>query len=286
MRIHEALAWASSFLENHKRESRVGELLLLHHLDMTKSQLISSMREQISAEQQRAFEHDVMAHATTGIPVQHQIGSESFYGRDFVVNKNVLIPRPETEELVQAVLDYIDQMDSEQQLRIVDVGTGSGIISTTIKLECSSVDMWATDISPAALLVAKQNAEHLGARITFVQGDFLQPLLTKDKQFDVIVSNPPYIAFSEKDSLQDTVKNYDPALALFADSNGLAAYQAILSQAKNVVADQALLAFEIGYQQGGQVRELIQQYFPRSEVEVRKDINGKDRMVFATISAV
>ncbi|WP_077623459.1 peptide chain release factor N(5)-glutamine methyltransferase [Sediminibacillus massiliensis] len=280
--FHEALNRASLFLEEKNREPRVAELLLLHHAAMSKADFLSSLRKPVPEEVYRAFDQSVRNHAKSGVPVQHLIGTENFYGREFIVNQDVLIPRPETEELVMGVLEHIDKLEVERP-GVIDVGTGSGIIAVTLKLEHPGVDMTATDISDNALIVAKQNAAQLGADIHFSQGDFLQPAIDAQRSFDVIVSNPPYIPYEEADELDDTVKNFDPEMALFAEDNGLAAYKKILSQAVQVLKSGGLIAFEIGHQQGPQVAELIRRRFPESSVEVRKDINRKDRMVFAKL---
>ncbi|MCT2538295.1 peptide chain release factor N(5)-glutamine methyltransferase [Aquibacillus koreensis] len=281
MKIHEALRWASLFLADNNREERVAEILLLHHLGLTKPQMLMALRDPIAEDAQERFIQDVEAHASTGIPVQHLTGVEMFYGRTFAVDNHVLIPRPETEELIVGVLAYIDRFP--EPVSVVDLGTGSGIIAVTLKLEKPSLDVSASDLSEEALQVARRNADALEADINFYQGDFLTPLIETEKTVDIIVSNPPYIPFSDENSLSDTVKNHDPRLALFAEDNGLAAYQQIIHNAHHVLNKPGLLAFEIGYQQGESVSSLIKQAFPSSEVEVRKDINGKDRMVFGFI---
>ncbi|MDC3416750.1 peptide chain release factor N(5)-glutamine methyltransferase [Aquibacillus salsiterrae] len=288
MKIHEALRWASLFLQKHNREERVGEILLLHHLGMSKVEFLSSLREQVPQVKLKAFCADVRRHAETGVPVQHLTGVESFYGRTFHVNGDVLIPRPETEELIVGVLEYVEKIDwhGQKTHQLVDVGTGSGIIAITLKLERqASLDVSACDISDDALAVATANALALGAQVDFLQGNFLKPLLDKGKKVDIIASNPPYIPYAEKATLSDTVKNYDPALALYAEDDGLAAYKKIIAQAVDVLRVPGLIAFEIGHEQGNAVREIILQSFPHSNVEVRKDINGKDRMVFAVIDS-
>lgn len=277
--VQEVLRWASLFLEEHNREPRVAEILLLHHLDYTKSQLLMSLREPIAKQLYQAYQQDIHIHTETGIPVQQIIGSEYFYGRKFQITKDVLIPRPETEELVLGVLERTNKM--KRPIKLADIGTGSGVIAITLKLEDPTLQVEACDISMAAQKVATNNAKRLDAEVTFHQSDFLQKWLDNREMVDVIVSNPPYIAWEEKETLADTVRNFDPELALFAKDNGLFAYQQIISQAKSVLSTCGLLAFEIGYQQAEQVKTLILHTFPGSEVEVCKDINGRDRMIFA-----
>ncbi len=280
--VHEVLQWASLFLEKHNREPKVAEILLLHHLQINKSQLLMRLRDIMPAASLIAYQQDLKAHADTGVPVQHLTGYETFYGRDFYVDKNVLIPRPETEELVLGTLERLT--GNQAPLTVVDVGTGSGIIGITMKLELPSLDMHAVDISQPALTIAKRNADTLQANLSFEQSDFLTSWVDAGRTADVIISNPPYIPWDEEFTLADTVKNFDPSLALFAESNGLYAYQQIVKQATKVLSTRGLLAFEIGAQQGEAVKHIIQLQFPKSHVEICQDINAKDRMVFASIN--
>ncbi|WP_404455882.1 peptide chain release factor N(5)-glutamine methyltransferase [Virgibacillus necropolis] len=276
MKQYEVLKWASLFLEKHHREATVGEILLQHYLNVSRSMFFANMQETIPAVLVDKFKKWIILHAETGVPIQHIIGVESFYGREFLVNKHVLIPRPETEELIEHILQTTD----EKVQTIVDVGTGSGIIAITLALELPNAEMYATDISAQALETARQNAEKLNANVTFLEGDFLQPIRLQGIEPDMIVSNPPYIALSDEPALSDTVKNYDPHLALFAEENGLAAYKEIIHSiptgVKNVV-------FEIGYEQGQAVQTLIKNKYPAADVTVIKDINGHDRIVSAQI---
>ncbi|MBM7540831.1 peptide chain release factor N(5)-glutamine methyltransferase [Amphibacillus cookii] len=277
--IQEVLNRAFLFLQHHHREPKVAEILLLHHLQYSKAQLLMELRTSVPQAIYQAFQADLQQHVDTGIPVQHLTGVEQFYGRTFTVNQHVLIPRPETEELVQYVLGEVKQRS--QPLRVLDVGTGSGVIAITLKLELPSLAVEAGDISADALAVARLNAEALKADITFRESDFLSEWLNQGEQFDLIVSNPPYISWSQQDDLMDTVKDFDPELALFADQDGLAAYQQIISNAPRLLAKQGCLAFEIGDLQGKQVQALIKNTFPKSDVAIIKDLNGKDRIVFA-----
>lgn len=276
---YEVLQWASLFLENHQREPRVAEILLQHYLNVSRSKFYTMMRDPVPEAVIKLFKAAIEAHAETGVPVQHLTGYEMFYGREFVVDKHVLIPRPETEELVQRVI----QQAGERPLTIVDVGTGSGIIAITLALELSHATVYATDISEGALKVAQKNAEHLQGNVSFLTGDFLQPLLEHNIQADIIVSNPPYIAHREAAALDDTVRDFDPALALFAADNGLAAYSRIIEQSQQIIKPRAALAFEIGDTQSDAVHKLIKQVYPTSNVKTIKDINRKDRIVFAQL---
>lgn len=279
----EALQEAKGFLQTNGREEGVAELLLMFHLGCNKTELLMNLREPMDAVLYSAFKKDIEEHAKTGIPLQHLTGEEEFLGRRYYVNRDVLIPRPETEELVLGVEELIHKHLPGQDLTIADIGTGSGIIATSLKLAFPQANVIATDISERALLVAKSNSRTLGADLTLKHGSYLEPLGHLDTRVNVLVSNPPYIDEADKEHMADTVKNFDPSLALFADENGLAAYKAIISGLPEVLALPAIVAFEIGWQQGAQVRDLLLSKFPKAEVEVRQDINGKDRMVFAWI---
>ncbi|UOQ87472.1 peptide chain release factor N(5)-glutamine methyltransferase [Gracilibacillus salinarum] len=274
--IHEALTWASSFLEAHQCEPKVAEILLLHELNWTKTDLLLGLRDSLPAEKWQSFSKNVSTHAETKVPVQHLTGVENFYGRSFRVNQHVLIPRPETEELVQYVLGHMNNAVQSG----VDIGTGSGVIAITLAKESRSpIEMLAIDLSDQALQMARRNADEQQAAITFYQGSFLTPLVTEGKKVDMIVSNPPYIAYEEADSLNETVRLFDPELALFAKENGLYAYQQIISQAPHVLTEGGPLFFEIGHTQGDAVSAMIKDQFPAYQTSVIQDINGKDRIV-------
>ncbi|MFD2638545.1 peptide chain release factor N(5)-glutamine methyltransferase [Piscibacillus salipiscarius] len=269
MTVREARRWASSFLEQHNREARVADLLLMHLLDVELADFLLMQQEKLS--EWSTFEDWVRDHADTGKPLEHFTGVSEFYGRKFSVSEHVLIPRPETEELIEAVKPFIQPNDT-----IVDVGTGSGIIAVTLKKEHPQLSMFATDISPDALKVASGNAERLGADVEFKQGNFLEPVI--NEPIDIVISNPPYVPESDRPELSETVM-HDPELALFADDHGLAAYREIIRQIGLLRKPPRLVAFEIGYDQGESVPKLIQQADPEAVVQVLQDINGKDRMV-------
>src|SRR5690606_16801150 len=217
-----------------------------------------------------------------GIPVQHLTGSEEFYGRRFTVNKDVLIPRPETEELIEETLELMNQYISNPSPALADIGTGSGIIAITMKSEIPAAKVTATDISEAALAVARKNAKSLGAEIDFRLGDLLAPL--KGAKWDVILSNPPYIAHSEAESMSDTVKDHEPYSALFADEDGLALYKRMMEDLPNLINKPGIIGFEIGHNQGNAVEMMLNETFPEAQTYIKKDINKNDRMAFCIIT--
>lgn len=281
-KVYEVLQWASSFLEKNDRDPHVAEVLMLHHLNRSYEQYIMMMRDEMSEEQYKMYQDHVNAHVYSGIPVQHLTGYTHFYGHRFSVNENVLIPRFETEELVHHIITYVEEHYDDEPITIVDVGTGSGVIAISLELALPHVKVYATDISPEALAVAKINAHDLQADVTFLEGDFLQPIIDTTIHPQIIVSNPPYIKESEGHMLADTVRDYDPALALFAERNGLAAYETILAQMRQLETVD-YLCFEIGYTQAQEVTEMIKQTYPHSMVEKIIDINKNDRIITAKI---
>ncbi|WP_010531568.1 peptide chain release factor N(5)-glutamine methyltransferase [Lentibacillus jeotgali] len=274
-KLHEVLRRASLFLERNNREPKVAELLLQHFLGVSRSEFFMKMRDPAPEEVLIPFQQAIERHAETGVPVEHITGYASFYGRDFQVNAHTLIPRPETEELIQNMIQTVP----DEPLTIVDIGTGTGIIAVTLALALPEADVYATDISAETLHVAHRNAERWGANVTFLQGDYLKPLIDWDIQADIIVSNPPYIAPEKKKSLADTVKNFDPEQALFADEQGLGAYKEIIGDLPNVMKQDGYVFFEIGYDQREAVKSMLQNVFPKIDMEIIRDMNGKDRIV-------
>ncbi|EQB38209.1 MULTISPECIES: peptide chain release factor N(5)-glutamine methyltransferase [Virgibacillus] len=283
MKQYEVLNWASLFLEQHHREQRVAELLLQYHLNVSSSRFYTMMRDWIPEDVLVKYVEDIKQHATIGIPIQHLMGYAYFYGRKFYVTNHVLIPRPETEELVYHSISSTEGKSVDKLPVIVDAGTGSGVIAITLALELANAKIHATDLSKEALKVAKKNADDHQAAIHFHDGDFLQPLIDQQIHVDMIVSNPPYISIKEKMELADTVRDFDPELALFAEDEGLAAYIKLIDQSKQVLCKRGTIVFEIGHQQGPQVLKLLKESYPHSDVAIIKDINGKDRIVTAQL---
>jgi release factor glutamine methyltransferase len=283
VKIYEALNWASSFLKEHNREEFAGELLLRHLSGLSRTSMLAMMRDELAGEVWTQFKNAVQKHAD-GEPIQYIIGSEEFYGRRFEVNEHVLIPRPETEELVYGTLKRIDKLfPAVDQVELVDVGTGSGAISVTLKLEKPGLQVTAIDLSEDALGVARKNASKLGAEIEFIHGDLLKPLILQGKKVDAVISNPPYIPIADQEWMSDIVTEHEPHMALFAGEDGLDLYRRFMDELPLVLKEKALVGFEIGAGQGDAVAALLKNTFPKANVEIVFDINGKDRMVFAEI---
>ena len=210
-----------------------------------------------------------------GIPVQYIVGNVNFYGLIFNVNSNVLIPRFETEELINKTYHYIEKY-FDKNIDIVDLGTGSGCIAVTLKRLFPKANISAVDISLKALEVAKDNAKLNNVLIDFHHGDLLNPLKEK---YDIIISNPPYIDPDDPD-IEDIVKNNEPAIALYAKNEGLENYDKILKKASNYLKEKSLIAFEIGANQGEKIINLVHKYLPNSTVKLEKDMQSRDRFIF------
>lgn len=282
-KVYEALNWASSFLKEKGRDDNAGEILLQFYTNMSRSQLLASLHDPLPADVWATFEQAVKQHGD-GKPVQYITGSEEFYGRTFLVNEQVLIPRPETEELIDHILRKIQAIfPAEKVLDVIDVGTGSGAIAITCKVEQPRLQVTATDIAPESLEVAKRNARALGADVTFVQGDLLQPFIEAHEHFDVLVSNPPYIPNEDVTDMSIVVTEHEPHRALFAGLDGLDFYRRFMEQLPHVMRIPGLIGFEVGAGQSERVASLLRSTFIDAKVTIEYDINGKDRMVFAEL---
>lgn len=217
---------------------------------------------------------DAIKRLEEGEPVQYIVGNVDFYGYILDVNKNVLIPRRETEELVEEVIKRSKNFDSPV---IIDVGTGSGAIAIALSKELNC-HVYASDISNDALRIAKENAEKTNSNITLYQGNMLEPYIKNDIKVDIIVSNPPYI--KENEEIEDVVRNNEPSIALYAKNNGLEYYESIFKNASKILKDKYLIALEIGQTQGEDVKKIALTYLNNVKVEIKKDLSLKNRMVF------
>lgn len=209
-----------------------------------------------------------------GEPVQYIVGDVDFYGNILKVDKRVLIPRPETEELVEKTLKIINN-EFNNTISIIDLGTGSGCIPITLKKKLPQSKVSAVDISLDALEVARENALLNKVDINFIHSDMLNSVKGK---FDIIISNPPYIRYDEE--IMDIVKNNEPHIALYADNKGLYFYEEILKNCSKYLKDKFLIAFEIGEEQGKDIVDLANKYLIDIKVWIEKDFRNLDRYVF------
>ena len=232
---------------------------------------VLKLRAEVSQEdreQLKAIQDQLLAHK----PAQYIIGSSDFHGLNLKVDERVLIPRPETEELVELILSE----NPETSLFVLDIGTGSGAIALALANSRPDWQITASDLSRDALSLAAENAQSCGLSLTFVQSDCLDAIQGK---FDIIVSNPPYISEADKDEVGLNVLASEPHMARFAGENGYAIYRKIAEQAGDYLTEKGKIYLEIGYKQGDGVVDLLKQFFPQKRIRVLKDQFGKDRMV-------
>lgn len=253
----------------------IAKLLLTQVFGMSVIELYAGKDNSFSANEQKQLD-DILIRLQKYEPVQYIIGVEDFYGLTFEVDPNVLIPRPETEELI----DWIVQENKSAGLRVLDVGTGSGCIAVSLAKNLEDAEVTAWDISEGALQVAARNCRRNGVDVRLEQKDILQ-LSSSDRQFDVIVSNPPYIAMKEKADMEANVLDWEPGLALFVpDEKPLLFYRKISELGLEMLKPGGRLFFEINRAYGKQVVQMMSALGYRN-VELKKDISQNDRMIKA-----
>ena len=232
---------------------------------------VLKLRAEVSQEdreQLKAIQEQLLAHK----PAQYIIGSSDFHSLNLKVDERVLIPRPETEELVELILSE----NPETPLSVLDIGTGSGAIALALANSRPDWKITASDLSKDALSLAAENAQFCGLNLTLVQSDCLDAIQGK---FDIIASNPPYISEEDKDEVGLNVLTSEPHMALFAEEDGYEVYRKIAEQAGDYLTEKGKIYLEIGYKQGDGVVDLLKQFFPQKRIRVLKDQFGKDRMV-------
>ena len=255
------------------KEENLARFLLMYMLDEMR-EFNENLALELTEEDEQKYFQLINKHIKDDTPLSHLVGFEYFYDRKFKVTSDVLSPRMETEELVYKVIDYI-RKNNLTNIKILDLCTGSGIIGITLKKELEEFDVkiLASDISSRALTVAKENASSLKADISFVESDLFSNIQDK---FDIIVSNPPYIAHDDKKTIKENVLNYDPHLALFADEEGMYFYRNIIEKSRPYLNEKGIMFFEIGYDQKEKIITLGENN--KFETVVYKDINGRDRI--------
>ena len=254
-------------------EQTRAEWLLLDLFKWSRTDYLIHREEQMSQADIAKF--DLALHRMlSGEPIQYIVGFQSFYGYNFEVDNNCLIPRPETEEVMLHFLNQCHHQDT-----VADIGTGSGAIAITLKLLKPDLNVLATDLYEDTLNVARNNATLHQQEIQFLQGDALKPLIDNNIKVDGLISNPPYIDECEARDMDDTVLKYEPHHALFAENEGYAIYEGILKDLPQVMKEQGHVVFEIGYNQGNQLKALINSMYPDKLVKVIRDINGNERIL-------
>ena len=257
-----------------KIHSDYAKMLLADLLNVNSLELLTMLDKEVDDSIIETYKEKVEKVAEKK-PIQYVIGNVNFYGNIFKVNKNVLIPRFETEELVDNTLMYIDEFFDKDNLDIIDLGTGSGCIGLTLKKNLPNSNVTLLDISKEALEVAKENANNLECDVELINNDMLEGI---DKKYNIIISNPPYIKTDEE--IEDLVKDNEPHLALYGGIDGLDYYKKILEKANSNLKDNYLIAFEIGDTLKNDLVKLIKEYFKDANIVTKKDIYERDRMIF------
>lgn len=251
------------------------KLLLATALNRNPLELLNYLSSEVPSDIEARYKEEVLA-LKLGKPLQYVIGNVNFYGYTFYINGNVLIPRFETEGLVEKTIEYAKKLFTEP-VDIIDLGCGSGVIGLTLekKLSTNSVDL--IDISKNALEVTQKNCANLLSKANIIESDMFQNVT---KRYDIIISNPPYIKTGEE--IENIVKNNEPSIALYAGEDGLDCYRKILSTIEPHLKEKTLIAFEIGMTQAEEIKNLVNKFIPTATTEVLKDLSGRDRMFFIT----
>lgn len=267
MTIDDLLVYGNKYLHKDEVKLILSTILSMNPLELTIN-LDKIIDNEIVNKYKKAIEY-----VKLGKPIQYALNNACFYGNDFYVNENVLIPRFETEELVYNTLNYLDKYFINP--KVLDMGTGSGCIGITLKKERPSIIVNLADISEEALEVAKINSNNLNVDTLLIKTDLFQNIHDK---YDVLISNPPYIAYS--DEVDVLVKNNEPHLALYADNNGLNIYERMFKDCEKYLNDKYMIALEIGSSQKKDILNLINQYLKDVKVITKQDASKRDRMIF------
>ncbi len=269
MTVEELIVYGKS-----KTSSAHAKMLLASFLEVNSFELLTILDKKVDENIEKLYKNSLEA-LKENKPIQYVIGNVNFYGIKFIVNKNVLIPRFETEELVEQVVEYAQSLNKDK-IKILDLGCGSGAIGLTLKSILKDSLVTLVDISKKALEVARLNANNLNLDVTFIESDWFSNLeITK---YDIIVSNPPYIRNDE--SIEEIVKNNEPALALYGGQDGLDSYKKILAGIEPYLNEEYLIAFEIGESQKEEITNLVTKNLPSTIVTCKKDLYGRNRMIF------
>ena len=239
--------------------------------ELSFTDFVFALQQEVTNEDYK-FVEDIFIKLASHIPAQYIIGHAEFFGMQLKVDERVLIPRPETEELVELILSE----NPEKNLKVIDIGTGSGAIALALAKNRPDWSVTAADISQDALEVATENAKRQDLDLTFIRTDCFSEISSK---YDIIVSNPPYISREDQEEVGLNVLHSEPHLALFADEDGLAIYRRIAEDSKDYLNDGGKIYLEIGYKQGQSVPDLFRKNFPEKQVRTLKDQFGQDRMV-------
>ena len=259
------------------------EVLLCHVLRMEKAQFYLDVDSALSIDEERRVRELLMRRAKRE-PLAYIIGCKEFWSLDFIVTPDVLIPRPDTELLVELTLERAKWHPRRSSLKIVDIGTGSGAIAVSLAKELPEAQIWAMDVSAAALNIASINSQRHGvsSRLRFLLGDLFAPLGEGDENFDVIVANPPYIRREELSDHPQEIRDWEPMMALDGGPDGLGTYRRIVDEARNYLAPGGHVLLEIGDGMSEAVAELFARAGSYETPSIQRDYAGKDRVIAAT----
>jgi release factor glutamine methyltransferase len=252
------------------------EVLVFHVLHCNRAYLFAHPERELSSAEQSQYDR-VISRRVAGEPLQYITGHQEFWKADFLVTPAVLIPRPETEHLVEAALDLVRHFALGPRLKLIDVGTGSGAIAITLARELPQAEIHAVDLSPEALEIARLNAQHLGASVHFSLSDVFASV-ARDASFDFVVSNPPYVGHNEADKVQEVVKHHEPPMAVFAGDDGFDVIRRLIPQSLEALRPGGWLLIEIGYTQSEAVRALLGGWH---SIHIVADLAGIPRVVVA-----
>ncbi|MGB6877219.1 MAG: peptide chain release factor N(5)-glutamine methyltransferase [Candidatus Acidiferrales bacterium] len=257
------------------------ELLLMHALGRDRAWVYSHPEALLDADAARKF-FELVAQRASGVPTQYLTGKQEFWGLEFEVTRAVLIPRPETEHVVEVAVERLGEQRRRENLRIADIGTGSGCIAVALAHELPGAEILATDISSAALEIARRNAERhsVSERIRFVECDLLDAAAAEGRRFDLIVSNPPYVAQAEASQLPKEVREHEPSQALFGGATGTEIYARLIAEAAQHLRSGGLLVLEIGYGALEGIRPIFDNASWK-EIRVTNDLAGIPRVISA-----
>lgn len=258
-----------------KIPKKTARIILSEVLNMSVSNIILKEEKKISTKDYLKYKR-LEQRSAKGIPIQYVLNKANFLGLDFYIDKNVLIPRPETELLTTIVNNLIKDTFKQKNVNILEIGTGSGAIAIALKKQNQNYKVTATDISKKALKIANKNKNQHQADIKLINTDIAKGI--KDK-FDVIISNPPYIPINSN-TVEEKVLKYEPHLALFAKENGLYFYKKIMEETKDNLNTPNLIAFELGENQSEEIEKIAKRTYNNPEIIIKKDLNNFERYIF------
>lgn len=271
--LSEALNEASLILREHGQDETLTRNFWMMTFDRNLTDLVLALKQPMPESEYDYF-FSVLERITNFEPIQYILGYAYFMDEKFKVNSSTLIPREDTAGIIDLVSSYLIQ---NSQAKILDIGTGTGILAITLAKMFPQAQVFATDISKDALEVARDNAKEHQVKVQFIESDLFTQINEGD--FDIIVSNPPYISEGERPLMDESVKRFEPSIALFADNEGLAFYQQFAREVANYMNENGMIVVEIGFQQADSVSQIFKEHLVNKQVKVHRDLNDKDRYV-------